>query len=93
MSELRKRMIRAALEAGAANRKPPTPHACQAALDALDAAEAEIERLRAALQFYADPNTYDFPEFDMICVDPFTPIALDEGSIARAALIDKEVGE
>lgn len=44
--------------------------------------EAEIERLRAALQFYADRTTYNSPTWSGLD----DPIDSDCGNIARAAL-------
>ena len=57
--------------------------------------EAEIARLRAALEFYADPDTYkatpsgsqnSWGNYEVIDY----PIGDDEGEIARAALEGRE---
>jgi len=42
----------------------------------------EVERLRAALRFYADPDIYE----PVMHMDPVPVIEIDVGKIARAAL-------
>ena len=49
----------------------------------LKSAEAEAARLREALDFYADPASWDVPNDD---TGRGIPAAEDEGKVARAAL-------
>ena len=56
---------------------------------------SEVERLRAAIGFYADPETYETqyePKGCGCCTDIFEPINDDKGDIARAALQEKTNG-
>jgi len=57
----------------------------------VEAAEARIAELEAALRFYAEQGNYDYPETEN-GGDPLTDIELDEGTVARAALGEKEDG-
>jgi hypothetical protein len=50
----------------------------------------ERDRLVEALRFYADENTYE-PNAEPPFQNGFTPIEVDEGTIARALLA--EIGE
>ena len=50
--------------------------------------DAEIERLREALRFYADPEHYEYKVGDIAVMSnvEWNEIGLDEGAKARAAL-------
>ena len=52
----------------------------------------EIERLRDALQFYSNPEHYEYKRGDMNVMSnvKWNEIVLDQGQIARSALQQKE---
>lgn len=50
------------------------------------ALEREIEALREALRFYADPKTHELDDANGYCPDACWPIVEDAGARARAAL-------
>lgn len=56
-----------------------------------DKQDAEIERLREALRFYADPNNYEWKVKDTAVMSnvEYTEIIIDDGAKARAALKEK----
>ena len=49
-------------------------------------AEAENVRLREALRFYADPETYIEGDWPPGAIDGEIPIEKDQGAVARATL-------
>ena len=59
-----------------------------------EAAEAEVKKLRGALTFYADENSYEKSVYERLscgcCIDIYEPSYKDNGAIARATLSTTE---
>lgn len=61
--------------------------------EALRIAIEERDEARAALEFYANPLTYQLDEANGYILDAHIPIFEDEGKKARAALQKSDSGE